>query len=271
MMKILLFFISFLFCVSCSAQDFNKPANSSTKTNFPIEIRANVNQCMIMDGSGTNLQTGFLRYNRTTDKWQEFTSPSTWTDIPLASTSLNLATDRLIGRDTAGTGASEELSLSGGLEFTGSAGVRIADGGVTEAKLDADAATRSTLLYEAQDDITAGTAAATRVVKYTGVSGSVSDVIIPKACKVTHITAIIEGGESITAGTLTFVVYKNAVTTGKDVQLSTGESDDIGDLTTGVATFAAGDALSVWVTKSSLTISSTPLIYAIQVWGHFTE
>lgn len=43
-------------------------------------------------------------------------------------------TDRLLGRDTAGSGAIEEISLSGGLEFTGAAGIRIADGGVTLAK-----------------------------------------------------------------------------------------------------------------------------------------
>jgi hypothetical protein len=53
----------------------------------------------------------------------------------------NITTDRLIGRDTAGTGETEELALSGGLEFTGSAGVRIADLGVTTAKLAADAVT----------------------------------------------------------------------------------------------------------------------------------
>ncbi len=36
----------------------------------------------------------------------------------------NLATDRLIGRDTAGTGDPEALTVGGGLEFTGSAGIQ---------------------------------------------------------------------------------------------------------------------------------------------------
>lgn len=36
----------------------------------------------------------------------------------------NIATDRLIGRDTAGTGDSEEISVSGGLEWTGGPGIQ---------------------------------------------------------------------------------------------------------------------------------------------------
>lgn len=36
----------------------------------------------------------------------------------------NLATDRLLGRDTAGSGSAEELTVGGGLEFTGSAGIQ---------------------------------------------------------------------------------------------------------------------------------------------------
>jgi hypothetical protein len=36
----------------------------------------------------------------------------------------NLATDKLIGRDTTGTGAPEALSVTGGIEFTGSGGIQ---------------------------------------------------------------------------------------------------------------------------------------------------
>lgn len=36
----------------------------------------------------------------------------------------NLATDRLIGRDTAGTGVPESLTVGGGVEFTGSGGIQ---------------------------------------------------------------------------------------------------------------------------------------------------
>jgi len=36
----------------------------------------------------------------------------------------NITTDRLIGRDTAGTGETEQLTVGGGLEFTGSGGIQ---------------------------------------------------------------------------------------------------------------------------------------------------
>src|SRR5687768_11883952 len=36
----------------------------------------------------------------------------------------NIATDRLIGRDTAGSGNPEEISLATSLEFTGSGGIQ---------------------------------------------------------------------------------------------------------------------------------------------------
>jgi uncharacterized protein with putative carbohydrate binding module/uncharacterized protein DUF5907 len=47
----------------------------------------------------------------------------------------NLATDRLLGRDTAGTGDAEELTVGGGLEFSGAGGIQIANDGVTYAKI----------------------------------------------------------------------------------------------------------------------------------------
>lgn len=46
-----------------------------------------------------------------------------------------IATDRLVGRDTAGTGNLEQLTVGNGLEFTGAGGVGIANNGVTDARL----------------------------------------------------------------------------------------------------------------------------------------
>lgn len=43
--------------------------------------------------------------------------------IPLAGL-VNITTDRLLGRDTAGSGAAEELTVGGGLEFTGAGGIQ---------------------------------------------------------------------------------------------------------------------------------------------------
>lgn len=57
----------------------------------------------------------------------------------------NVTTDRLLGRDTSGTGESELISLTGGLEFTGSQSIRIADVGITTAKIALLAVTTATI------------------------------------------------------------------------------------------------------------------------------
>jgi len=46
-----------------------------------------------------------------------------------------IGADKLIGRDSAGTGDAAQIGVDGGLEFTGSDTVQIASRGVTEAKL----------------------------------------------------------------------------------------------------------------------------------------
>jgi hypothetical protein len=46
--------------------------------------------------------------------------PSNWND----EHDITLATDRLLGRDTAGDGVAEEIQVTGGLEFTGTGGIR---------------------------------------------------------------------------------------------------------------------------------------------------
>lgn len=53
--------------------------------------------------------------------------------------STSMATDRLLGRDTAGTGVAEEIALAEDLEFTGTAGIRLADNAVQLAEMADDA------------------------------------------------------------------------------------------------------------------------------------
>jgi hypothetical protein len=52
-----------------------------------------------------------------------------------------VATDRLVGRDTAGSGAAEEITVGNGLAFTGSGGIGIAASGVTTARIGDDQVT----------------------------------------------------------------------------------------------------------------------------------
>lgn len=47
----------------------------------------------------------------------------------------NITTDRLLGRDTAGSGDVEEIELSTGLEFSGSSRLRVATAGIGDAQL----------------------------------------------------------------------------------------------------------------------------------------
>lgn len=47
----------------------------------------------------------------------------------------DIASDRLIGRDTAGTGVPEALTVGNGLAFTGSGGIGVAAAGITAAML----------------------------------------------------------------------------------------------------------------------------------------
>lgn len=52
------------------------------------------------------------------------TAPITSSGGTTPTISTSMATDRLLGRDTAGTGVAEELTVGGGLEFTGSGGIQ---------------------------------------------------------------------------------------------------------------------------------------------------
>lgn len=65
------------------AADWSKPDLNSLKANFPAEIRAIATNAAKMDYSGdTNIPTGTLRYNRSTDLFEEYNG-STWTAQPV--------------------------------------------------------------------------------------------------------------------------------------------------------------------------------------------
>jgi hypothetical protein len=57
----------------------------------------------------------------------------------------NIGTDKLIGRDTTGSGVPEEIGVGGGLQFSGAQTIRIADGGVSVTKIADGSVTASKL------------------------------------------------------------------------------------------------------------------------------
>ncbi len=90
----------------------------------------------------------------------------------------SIPTDRLLGRDTAGTGAFETISVTGGLEFTGSQSIRIADLGVTTGKIANANVTLPKIATQATDtlvaNVTSGTASPTAVALTSLANNSLS-------------------------------------------------------------------------------------------------
>lgn len=130
------------------------------------------------------------------------TGPDEWN----AEHNLTLATDRLLGRDTAGDGAVEEISVTGGLEFTGAGGVQIADAGVTNAKLATNAVTSSELANGAVQTINIGNGQVTTVkiannaVDATKLDDTASFVVAGLDVDATGATGLLDVGSDRTSG-----------------------------------------------------------------------
>ncbi len=73
-------------------------------------------------------QACLLRYDSTSSRWRLIGSTGgggTLADDSVTFAKMqNIATDRLIGRDTASSGDPEELTVGGGIEFTGGGGIQ---------------------------------------------------------------------------------------------------------------------------------------------------
>lgn len=216
-------------------------------------------------------------------------------DAVIFSRIQNINTDRLLGRDTASSGDVEEISVSGGLEFSGSAAIqrsaltgdvtasagsgsttiasnavttaKILDANVTEAKLADDAATRSALLTESAEDYADGSGAITEIRRASTGTKDVYKITMPKACKVTHLSINLSNAK--TSGTLVVTVYKNGSTSGQAITMAT-TTDDAQALGAAVS-FAAGDELSLAVTRTSCVFSGGSTRVVGVAWGHFTE
>lgn len=277
--------------IASAAPNYNKPDLTSTRENFPAEIRENVNSAIKIDPTtGSNIPSGAIWFDYANGLLKRYESAA-WVAKTLATGSIadsavtlskiqNITSDRLLGRDTASSGAIEELTVGGGLEFTGSGGIQraaltgnvtasagsnsttIAPGVVTESMLADDAASRSTMLGFYSIDSLTGTIGATDATIPQGL-GQSKAYRMPKAGTVTHLS--IECTTTISAGSITITLFENGSTTSKTLVASSGTGSS-GSIT--AETFAAGNTLGLQFSTSSLTGGSTCLFV---MWGHFTE
>lgn len=190
----------------------------------------------------------------------------------------HITSDRLLGRDTASSGDVEQLTVSGGLEFTGSGGIqiasdgvttaKIADGNITEAKLADDAATRSTWLGQFVGHIISGDENVAPLERFYEQPSFSTGIVFPKSAKVTHASIAIDA--SLTSGSITATVYKTGSTTGQGITLST--SFRVGGALGSAVSVSVNDYLEVYLAGTFTNGSSDPVVafVIVDLWGHFT-
>lgn len=157
-----------------------------------------------------------LQFNSGTSQWENQPLDATGTvsgSLPIAAIE-DMATDRLLGRDTAASGPVEQLTVGGGLAFTGSGGIESSayTGDVTKAL-------GGTVLTIANDAVT--------FAKFQNVSearmigrgqgsgaGDVQEVIVGTGLELTGTVLTATGGGSGGAGLSGYVMRDNAAAQG---------------------------------------------------------
>ncbi len=147
----------------------------------------------------------------------------------------NIATDRLLGRDTASSGNVEELTVGGGVEFTGSGGVQrsaltgdvtasagsgsttIANNAVTTAKINDAAVTLAKMANLAQDQVIGRTTASTGVPETFTVTAAAVTVLDDTTTAAMRTTLGALGGST---GSTDNVLLRADGTSGATVQAS---------------------------------------------------
>lgn len=171
----------------------------------------------------------------------------------------NIDSDRLIGRDSAGSGDPEQITVGGGLQFSGSGGVEIAARGVTEAKL-FEVTTKKLLGRNATTNgdvqqITVGTGLTLSDAGTLSVSASVktwtsAELTVPNAGSTESITfasTTLGGAPDIVAA------YLKCVDAGGDATYALNDTLEIG-MIIGDISDTEVPAFSVYLNSSSVNI-----------------
>jgi hypothetical protein len=127
------------------------------------------------NGGFSYTQTGLITFDRDPSAPFAVTDSSAHVPNLYAEGVGNVTSDRLIGRDTAGAGESEQLTVGGGIEFTGSGGIQTSalTGDVTKAA----GGTATTIANDAVTDAKLRDSAAVSVIgRATNSSGDPADI-----------------------------------------------------------------------------------------------
>jgi hypothetical protein len=198
-------------------------------------------------------------------------SGSVWTIDNTAVTFAkiqNIATDRLVGRDTAGAGSIEQLTVSGGVEFTGSGGIQTSafTGDATKTA----GGTSLTLATVNANVGTFGSATQAPVFTVNGkglITAASNATITPAASSITGGQALTKTDDTNVTVTLggsptTALLAAASITLGWSGTLSIARGGTAAGTAAGARTnlgLDAGGAGDIWVEKAGDTMTG-PLI-----------
>lgn len=254
--------------IAFAAPDYSKPVTSTPIDQYAGYIRENVNAATKIDPStGTSIPEGAIWYDYANKLFKRYESSSWVTKEVIPDASIlfakfqNIATDRLIGRDTASSGVPEEISLTNGLAFTGSTSIGISTGGVSAAMLASTAASRGAYLgsFVLLTDGGSGDVQGT----FGNASNSGMAQVSPFAIKITHLSYAFHNSLSLGTGSIDAKVYVAGSPSGQSINIGTGTHTGYGALTEVAVT--AGQTFYVLFTKNSSPTTSRTLW--VHVWG----
>ena len=141
------------------------------------------------------------------------------------------ATDRLLGRDTAGAGSIEELTVGGGIEFTGTGGIQTSafTGDVTKSA----GGTALSIANNAVTDAALRQSAGTSVLgRSAGTTGNVADITAAADDRVlsraSGVLAFTQVSNAMLANSSVSVVAGSGLATGGSVALGSSVTLDVG-------------------------------------------
>jgi hypothetical protein len=210
-------------------------------------IQGTADQVLVVNGAGTALAFGTVATGGIAN------------DAVTFAKMQNIASDRLLGRDTASSGDPEELTVGGGIEFTGSAGIQTSafTGDVTKAAggtaltITNDAVTYAKLQNVAANSVLARAAAT---------SGDVGEVALAASQLLgrgsTGDVAAITLGTNLSMSGTTLNASGGGGNTFQTIAVS-GQSDVVADSSTDTLTLVAGSNITITTNASNDEITIT--------------